>query len=366
MPLPFLPILAGVLFAAAWGSSKKKTDAGGPTPAGGVPSDVYVPAGYQAPQWQANPIVRGVEGEQVVRAEVVPTMLDVLLGATPVPVSADHVQLTMPGAGARAWAEAQAAAGRAVLIRTDPRAAGELWSVPPAHVPTAAAEGAPWAVLLRPSGAGAAVPQPPLPAPAPELPAPPLPPLPPIPGAPNGVPGLDLVPEPQRSQVAAWLANPVVTPEQLRQLAAAFGATGDPRRTVFVAWLEARAKELEGAAVKAVAGGHTYTLRTGAQDNASALAKWFTGDAGRWREILAVNPKMVPYNEEVTDAQGNLIVVTKIRPWIAGQVIQLPASWDASKGSPPMAGGAALPKKAPPMQLAPMDLPQPPPPEAER
>lgn len=61
----------------------------------------------------------------------------------------------------------------------------------------------------------------------------------------------------------------------------------------------------------------TYVLKSG--DYASGMAKKRTGDAGRWREILAVNPEMSTY----TDSKG----ATQIKPWKVGQTIFLPPGW---------------------------------------
>lgn len=322
MPAPIVPLVVAALFGIALASSKKKEEKG-----------TYVPAGYQLPgaTWEEpSPFVSGADGEQVVRSELVDRMLGVLAGATPQVVTPDRVQLMIPGKGGRDWAEAEAKKGRAVLITTDPKGTTELWSVLRGQENAIARIGSGWAVLLR-GALGAAAPGP---SPAvPQVPTPPLPPLGPIPGAPpEGVPGLDLVPEPQRTQIANTLKNPLVTPVQLRQLADAL-VGGNP---AIAEWLRKRAGELEGKAAGAVAGGGTYTIREG--DNASYLAKHYTGDAGRWRELLTVNPGLVAYNEplDIVDAkEGKPIVVTKIRPWLKGQVVQVPAGWDLSKGPPP-------------------------------
>ena len=54
-------------------------------------------------------------------------------------------------------------------------------------------------------------------------------------------------------------------------------------------------------------------------DTGSGLAKRYTGNAGRWKEILAANPGMTTY----TDSGG----ATQIKPWQIGQVINLPPGW---------------------------------------
>lgn len=61
----------------------------------------------------------------------------------------------------------------------------------------------------------------------------------------------------------------------------------------------------------------TYTIKSG--DYASGLAQKKTGNAGRWRELLASNPEMTTY----TDSKGQ----TQIKPWQVGQVIVLPPGW---------------------------------------
>lgn len=62
----------------------------------------------------------------------------------------------------------------------------------------------------------------------------------------------------------------------------------------------------------------TYVLRSG--DYGSGLAKKATGDAGRWKELLAANPEMSTY----TDSKGQ----TQIKPWKVGQKIVVPPGWN--------------------------------------
>lgn len=63
-----------------------------------------------------------------------------------------------------------------------------------------------------------------------------------------------------------------------------------------------------------------YTIKSG--DSGSAIARKFTGDAGRWRELLASNPTLKVVQTE--NANGP---VTLIKPFNPGQTLKLPADW---------------------------------------
>lgn len=62
----------------------------------------------------------------------------------------------------------------------------------------------------------------------------------------------------------------------------------------------------------------TYTLKSG--DYGSGLAQKATGNAGRWKELLTVNPEMKTY----TDNKNQ----TQIKPWAVGQKIVVPPGWN--------------------------------------
>jgi nucleoid-associated protein YgaU len=66
----------------------------------------------------------------------------------------------------------------------------------------------------------------------------------------------------------------------------------------------------------------TYTIKAG--DYPSGLAKRATGDAGRWREILPLNPALRVTQGKTPDGRDATYVV----PWQPGQRIKVPAAWN--------------------------------------
>lgn len=70
----------------------------------------------------------------------------------------------------------------------------------------------------------------------------------------------------------------------------------------------------------------TWTVRQG--DIPYIMAQRMAGDGSRWREILSVNPTFT-----TKTVQG----MTQIDPWYPGLKINLPMSWDVSKGGNPLA-----------------------------
>ena len=62
----------------------------------------------------------------------------------------------------------------------------------------------------------------------------------------------------------------------------------------------------------------TYSIKSG--DYPSGLSKKATGDAGRWRELMTVNPEMKTY----TDNKNQ----TQIKPWAVNQKIVVPPGWN--------------------------------------
>jgi hypothetical protein len=57
------------------------------------------------------------------------------------------------------------------------------------------------------------------------------------------------------------------------------------------------------------------------------LARRFTGDANRWREILPLNPTLKVVQKK--DAAGK-ITTTLVEPWYPGLVVKLPGAWLAA------------------------------------
>jgi hypothetical protein len=68
----------------------------------------------------------------------------------------------------------------------------------------------------------------------------------------------------------------------------------------------------------------TYVIQSG--DSASAIAKKFTGNGGRWRELLPPNPNLKVVQ---TRDESGTIMSTHVVPFNAGQVLNVPASWPA-------------------------------------
>lgn len=64
-----------------------------------------------------------------------------------------------------------------------------------------------------------------------------------------------------------------------------------------------------------------YTIRSG--DYPSGMSQRMTGNAGRWREIMPLNPEL--RTTQTTTPQGQ--PVTYVVPWQIGQIILLPRSW---------------------------------------
>lgn len=80
-----------------------------------------------------------------------------------------------------------------------------------------------------------------------------------------------------------------------------------------------------------------WTIRTG--DFPSGIAKKLTGNGGRWKELLAVNPGMTTY----TDSNG----ATQIKPWAVGQSVNVPPAWVGATTTTTTPGTPA-PPAAPP------------------
>lgn len=298
------------------------------------------------------------------------------------------------GNQALGWALARFHEGRSILINVDGALPGELLAVPSGTEKGIAAPGtgSRWAVLVHhfegwpsdapympaagwtpsaPPGApapqtvpaswspapaggeGPAIEPPPFPMPSgpppgmPSLPSlPSVPSMPSVPGGPGAAtmplpPGDPLagVPEPLRSQVLNAINDPMVSPAALRALA-------DQLRPAFpqvAAMLEqaAMAKEASEKA-RAASEGRLFTIRGSggiALDLPTTVAKHYTGDPGRWKEILGSNPELKP--KPAPDGSG----ATWVDGWNVGKVVLLPAAWGnlIAKGLPP---ALAMPKKS--------------------
>lgn len=132
--------------------------------------------------------------------------------------------------------------------------------------------------------------------------------------------------------VNAALSDPNISPEALEKMANELEKEGFP---IAAKALRDRAKalRLKRKLDDEKAGGTPFTIRATAQGNAADLpfnvAKFFTGDGNRWREIVPVNSGMI-----IKDSQWGPIP----DPWKAGLTVLLPLSWEArGKGLPPMA-----------------------------
>lgn len=349
------------------------------------------------------PHVQTQNGVQYVRRDLVPALFQSLTTTSGDLRGSWLLVLSGGSQNAATWAAGALAQSRAVLINIDGDLPGELLAVPFGTEKGAAAPGSRWAVLLSPGeplpagmggmgppaaplpsvpgfplpsmpsvpagtvpatwspgqptypGEGPVIEPPPPPPPPqglPSVPFPTVPGLPSLPGmpAPGQGPGaatmplppgdpLANVPEPLRSQVLNAINDPMVSPQALRALA-------DQLRPTFpavAAMLEqaAHAKEASEKA-RAASEGRLFTVRGSngiAVDLPTTVAKHYTGDANRWKEILASNPELKP--KPAPDGSG----ATWVDGWNVGKVVVLPAAWGnlIAKGLPP---ALALPKSA--------------------
>lgn len=153
-------------------------------------------------------------------------------------------------------------------------------------------------------------------------------PVPPKPPFDAGMPA-DVV-----AMVNAALSDPNLSPEALDAMAAELDKDGFP--------IAAKALRDRAAAIRLKqqaqdqnAGGTPFTIRATSQGNAADLpfnvAKFYTGDGNRWREIPPVNSQL---GMVIKDSQFGPIP----DPWKAGLTVLLPLSWEArGKGLPPVA-----------------------------
>lgn len=171
--------------------------------------------------------------------------------------------------------------------------------------------------------------QPPGQQPAPTPPSQPgTPSQPQTPSAPDAFSGL---PETLADELRSTMTE-TTDPAKLVLLADALEAkhANEPAYQKAADALRKRAKELRDAAeIRAIKDGRVYVLR--ANDLASELAQWFTGNGNRWRELTTTNPKL-----QIQRApRGDGTFIEYLIPWVAGQQIILPVGWNAEKGPPP-------------------------------
>lgn len=72
----------------------------------------------------------------------------------------------------------------------------------------------------------------------------------------------------------------------------------------------------------------TYTIKSG--DTPFLLAKRFTGNGGRWNELLPPNPQLTVVN---TRDENGKIIATHVTPFNPGEVLKVPASWPPTPAS---------------------------------
>jgi hypothetical protein len=132
--------------------------------------------------------------------------------------------------------------------------------------------------------------------------------------------------------VNAALSDPNLDPAALDAMAAKLDAEGYPLAAKALRD-RARALRLKQELADDKAGGTPFTIRATPQGDAADLpynvARFYTGDGNRWREIVAVNSQL---GMIVKDSQWGPIP----DPWKAGLTVLLPLSWEArGKGLPP-------------------------------
>lgn len=91
---------------------------------------------------------------------------------------------------------------------------------------------------------------------------------------------------------------------------------------------------------------YVHVIRFG--DTPSGLARFFTGNADRWRELGPVNPHLGSPVTETSPVTG--VLTTNYPGWQVGVAITIPDSWAPwAKGTPPLGargGGSAVRSRA--------------------
>lgn len=109
---------------------------------------------------------------------------------------------------------------------------------------------------------------------------------------------------------------------------------------------------------------HAYKVKAG--DTGSGLAKKFTGDLNRWREIVAVNhakqgnytqSKDMKVVQKTTTINKKKVPVTLIEPFYPGLMINLPGDWNVPGSTATPSGGSGpvvYPTPSPPALPSPV------------
>jgi hypothetical protein len=185
---------------------------------------------------------------------------------------------------------------------------------------------------------------PPPPGVVPQAPAPTLPGSLPPQTAPAQDP-IDALPAAVKQQVvtAAASGDPGKVEQMANAIRGQYPAAG--------AQLDKAAADMRTQAkLTAIAAGRMYVIRQG--DNPSKMAEWYTGQASRYGELLKLNGiRLVPSPNDPA------IKWPDPQRWYPGAEVELPGTWNVSKGLPPVVRGKAKTsaKVAPP--------PPPPPPD---
>jgi hypothetical protein len=143
------------------------------------------------------------------------------------------------------------------------------------------------------------------------------------------------MPEQTKSLTCSFIYNPASTVDALNLAALSFKAQGYPKAA---AMCEAQAKAKGGGTTlppgttpPGVTADYPFKIRSG--DIPYMLASYYTGDGGRVKEILAVNPGMKSVTKTVNGKK-----TTYYQPWKVGDTIMLPKAWDVPSKPLPKPG----------------------------
>lgn len=137
--------------------------------------------------------------------------------------------------------------------------------------------------------------------------------------------------------VSALLTTPGTSPATLREAATLLGANGYP---LAAGCLRARATELDGQQPQVIVfpvrprpkpapkpKQEVWTIKEG--DIPYDMARAYTGDAERWRELGQANPELGPAITEESPTTG--LPTTNYQNWRRGVTIRIPQAWTALK-----------------------------------